>query len=145
MRQRKKARRFGGPAKHPVVQPRERRYLPRAARPDWPSIAGVGILCGILFFLFFSIGVPVLTLGKVAALALVLALYFVVIALLDKRSRHMLQSRPMLRTLACGMLGVVVAFLLASLLHGGDESWLLAGAVLGALLGWLGTGWARFL
>ena len=51
----------------------------------------------------------------------------------------------MARTLACAALGVVIAFALGALLRGSEDSWLLAGAVFGGALGWLGTGWARFL
>jgi hypothetical protein len=169
MRQRNKARRFGGPVNGQLSsqlssqlsgQKNGRRngqtvgkaggqksgWISRLRwRIDWPSLIALIALCAILFFLFFSLGVAVGILARVAVLAIVLFAYFAVIALLDGGSRHALANRPLARTLACGVLGVVIAFLLLTLFANGEESWLLAGAMFGAALGWLGTAWARFL
>lgn len=165
MRQRNKARRFGGPVNGQLSGQKNgqrngqtdakvggqksgglfRKAGASRLRIDGPSLTALAALCVILFFLFFSLGVSVGILARVAVLAIVLFAYFCVIALLDGGSRHALANRPLARTLACGALGVVIALLLLSLFAHGDESWVLAGAMFGAALGWLGTAWARFL
>lgn len=145
MRQLKKARRFGGPAGGPAVHATGALLRHRRWRPDWPVLAALLALIAILFFLFLALGVSIIILLKVLLLAIAVAAYLAAIALLDGGSRRSVANRPLARTLACAALGVAIAFALLSLLRNGEDSWLLAGAVFGAALGWLGTGWARFL
>ena len=145
MRQRKKARRFGGQVAGPATHATGTLLRRKRWRPAWPVLAALLALIAILFCLFLALGVSVVILVKVVLLALAVAAYLGVIALLDGGSRRAVASRPLARTLACAALGVVIALALSTLLRGGEESWLLAGAVFGGALGWLGTGWARFL
>ena len=55
-------------------------------------------------------------------------------------------NAPLLRTILCGAIGAaLVAFIQSWHSESLIWSWVLVGAVVGAVLGWLGWGWAKYV
>lgn len=96
--------------------------LPYLPWTDWRAVAGIGLFVAVL------------------------GAFFGTIVALDRESGMTEEDRPLLRTVLCGALAATAVLLVQAWPpHTFDPLGPVTGFLIGALLGWLGWSWAKFI
>lgn len=123
----------------------------RAAK--WFRVVLVIALCGLCFV----VAVFLQALGtswwgqwkallNVSVLFAVLGALYGTIAVFDSQSELSVEDRPGLRVVLCAFFGAAAVFVMWSWFPSKfHPAWLSAGALIGAMLGWFGWRWARYV
>jgi hypothetical protein len=126
------------------------RDAPRLSK--WLAVFATAALCGVAFVvaMFFNwLGSGPYewkVLLHVGALFAVLGTMFGTVVALDSRSGMSHGNHQVARTVICSALGTSAVFVVWTWFPANfPPAWVLAGAGVGALLGWYGWSWARYV
>jgi hypothetical protein len=122
------------------------------SRPWWLQV-GLCILvfAGVFFawaFIEAFISGMHVSLRHIAPVALLFSLFgaiFGTAATLDSRSKFSDRDRPILRCVLSAIFGGIAVYIVWSLGAPFSPAWIGAGLIVGAILGWYGWAWAKYV
>jgi len=124
----------------------------QAAAAKWFRVLTVIALSGVIFVVGVVLYSVPINPGKWNALLRAVVLFAVLgalygtIAALDSRSDFAGVDHPKTRTALCSLLGAAAVFVVWSWAPASfNVAWLLGGAIGGAILGWFGWRWAKYV